>query len=211
MPQMEQGDLPRVAAKAQRVAAALKPYIDQGYEIVALVPSCALMLKFEWPLLLPEDEDVKRLSEATSDISEYVVDIAKKEGLTPGMQAIRGGVSLHLACHARAQNMGAKAAEMLRLIPEADLDVIERCSGHGGSWGVKKENFATAMKVGRPAARQAARDNKAVLSSECPLAALHLQQGVAAAERDEGAKLPETLHPIEIMARAYGLLEGDQE
>jgi glycerol-3-phosphate dehydrogenase subunit C len=210
MPQMEQGDLPRVAGKAQRVAVVLKPYIEQGYAIVALVPSCALMLKFEWPLLLPDDKDVERLAHATFDLSEYVVDIAKKEGLAPGMRAVPGGVSLHLACHARAQNMGAKAAELLRLLPEADIDVIERCSGHGGSWGVKKENFATAMKVGRPAARQAARDNKAVLSSECPLAALHLQQGVAAAERDEGAKPPETLHPIELMARAYGLLEGDQ-
>jgi glycerol-3-phosphate dehydrogenase subunit C len=210
MPQMEQGELPRVAGKAKRVARALKPYIEQGYDIVALVPSCALMLKFEWPLLLPGDEDVKRLSDATFDLTEYVVDIAKKEGLAPGLSAVPGGVSLHLACHARAQNMGAKAAEMLRLLPESDLDVIERCSGHGGSWGVKKENFAVAMKVGRPAARQAARDNKAVLSSECPLAALHLQQGVAAAERDAGAKPPETLHPIELMARAYGLLEGDQ-
>ena len=84
------------------------------------------------------------------------VDIAKKEGLAPGLGSVPGGVSLHLACHARAQNMGAKAAEMLRLLPEANLDVIERCSGHGGSWGVKKENFSTAMKVGRPAARQIA-------------------------------------------------------
>ncbi|HEY3918094.1 MAG TPA: heterodisulfide reductase-related iron-sulfur binding cluster [Stellaceae bacterium] len=209
MPQMEQGELSRVAAKAKNVAVALKPYIDEGYAIVALVPSCALMLKFEWPLLLPEDKDVARLAEATFDLSEYVIDIAKKEGLASGMEPVPGGISLHLACHARAQNMGAKGAELLRLLPEADLDVIERCSGHGGSWGVKKENFAVAMKVGRPAARQAAESHKAVLSSECPLAALHLQQGVAA-RGDNGGAAPETLHPIEIMARAYGLLEGDQ-
>jgi glycerol-3-phosphate dehydrogenase subunit C len=210
MPQMEQGDLSRVAGKAKRVAAALMPYIERGYDIVALVPSCALMVKFEWPLLLPGDKDIERLAKATFDLSEYVVGIAKREGLAPGMAAIPGGVSLHLACHARAQNMGAKAAEMLRLLPDADVDVIERCSGHGGSWGVKKENFAVAMKVGRPAARQAAQSAKAVLSSECPLAALHLEQGVAAAERDDGAKPPETFHPIELMARAYGLLEGGQ-
>jgi len=209
MPQMEQGGLPRVAGKAQRVARALLSYIEQGYDIVALVPSCALMLKFEWPLLLPADKDVERLSQATFDLSEYVVDIAKKEGLAPGMAAVPGGISLHLACHARAQNMGAKGVELLRLVPSADLDVIERCSGHGGSWGVKKENFAIAMKVGRPAARQAAEADKAMLSSECPLAALHLQQGVAA-RADKNGVPPETLHPIEIMARAYGLLEGGQ-
>jgi glycerol-3-phosphate dehydrogenase subunit C len=206
MPQLEQGELSRVAQKAKNVAAALLPFIDQGYAIVALVPSCALMLKFEWPLLLPKDPDVARLSKSTFDLSEYVVDIAKKEGLAPGLKPLPGGVSLHLACHARAQNMGAKAADMLRLLPQPDLDVIERCSGHGGSWGVKKENFAVAMKVGRPAARQVAKEEKAFLSSECPLAALHLQQGVEALEH----KTVETLHPIELMALSYGLSEGDR-
>jgi glycerol-3-phosphate dehydrogenase subunit C len=206
MPQLEQGELPRVADKARKIAAALLPYIERGYDIVALIPSCALMLKFEWPLLLPRDEGIGKLAAATFDLSEYVVDIAKKEGLAPGMRPLPGGVSLHLACHARAQNMGAKAAEMLRLVPKADLDVVERCSGHGGSWGVKKENFAVAMKVGRPAARQAAKDGKAYLASECPLAALHLQQGVAALE----AQSMETRHPIELLAMAYGLTKGDR-
>jgi glycerol-3-phosphate dehydrogenase subunit C len=206
MPQLEQGEVSRVAGKARKVAAALLPYVERGYDIIALIPSCALMVKFEWPLLLPQDEGISKLAKATFDLSEYVVDIAKKEGLAPGMKPVAGGVSLHLACHARAQNMGAKAAEMLRLLPEAALDVVERCSGHGGSWGVKKENFPIAMKVGRPAARQAAKDGKAYLASECPLAALHLQQGVEALE----GKTMEALHPIELMARAYGLGEGDR-
>ncbi len=206
MPQLEQGQLPRVADKARRVAAALLPYVESGYDIVALIPSCALMLKFEWPLLLPKDENVAKLARATFDLSEYVVDIAKKEGLASGMRPLPGGVSLHLACHARAQNMGPKAAEMLRLLPQSELDVVERCSGHGGSWGVKKGNFEVAMKVGRPAARQAAKDGKAFLASECPLAALHLQQGVAALD----GKPMETRHPIELMAMAYGLSEGDR-
>ena len=206
MPQLEQGELSRVAAKAKKVAAALMPFIDRGYDVVALIPSCALMLKFEWPLLLPQDETIAKLARATFDLSEYVVDIAKKNGMAPGMKPLPGGVSLHLACHARAQNMGAKAADMLRLLPQPDLDVVERCSGHGGSWGVKKDNFAVAMKVGRPAARQAGKDGKTYLASECPLAALHLQQGVEALE----AKTMETRHPIELMALAYGLDEGER-
>jgi glycerol-3-phosphate dehydrogenase subunit C len=205
MPQFEQGELGRVAAKARNVAAALLPYVERGYDIVALVPSCALMVKFEWPLLLPRDESVAKLAAASFDLSEYIVDIAKKEGIAPGMSPLPGGVSLHLACHARAQNMGAKAAEMLRLLPQPALDVVERCSGHGGAWGVKKENFGVALKVGRPAARQAAKDDKAFLSSECPLAALHLQQGIEALD---GKTMP-TFHPVELMAMAYGL-DGDR-
>jgi glycerol-3-phosphate dehydrogenase subunit C len=204
MPQLEQGDIGRVAEQARAVSAALLPYIEQGFDVVALVPSCALMLKFEWPLILPEDGAVKRLAQASFDISEYIVDIAKKEGLAPGLGKLPGGVSLHLACHARAQNMGAKAAEMLRLLPEPDLAVIERCSGHGGSWGVLKENFDVALKVGKPVARQAAKNAKAFVASECPLAATHIVQGIEALDGD--AAPPEAAHPVELFARAYGLL-----
>jgi glycerol-3-phosphate dehydrogenase subunit C len=207
MPQLEQGDIARVAETADKVAAALGPYIEQGYDVVALVPSCALMLKFEWPLILPQNAAVKRLAQATFDISEYVVDIAKTTGLAPGLKPLPGGVSLHLACHARAQNVGAKAAEMLRLLPEADLAVIERCSGHGGAWGVRRENFDVALKVGKPVARQAAKNDKAFVASECPLAGVHILQGMAALDGE--TKPPaHAFHPIELFARAYGLIEN---
>jgi glycerol-3-phosphate dehydrogenase subunit C len=204
MPQLEQGDLARVADSARRISATLVPWIDEGYDVVALVPSCALMLKFEWPLILPEDGAIKRLSDATFDVAEYIVDIAKHEGLAPGLQTLDGGVALHIACHARAQNMGQKAAEMMRLIPNADLTVIERCSGHGGSWGILKGNFETALKVGRPVARQASDSSKAYLASECPLAGMHIAQGMDRLDQGTSQARP-TLHPIELLARAYGL------
>jgi glycerol-3-phosphate dehydrogenase subunit C len=203
MPQFERGDVARVAEHAVTVADALLPYVDDGYDVIALVPSCALMLKFEWPLVLPEDARIQRLSEATFDISEYVVDIARREGLAPGLSALPGGIAVHIACHARAQNMGQKAAEMLKLIPDADLAVIERCSGHGGSWGIMKENFPVALKVGRPVARQAINAEKTFIASECPLAGEHIVQGM---ERLDAAKAPEhSWHPIQLFARAYGL------
>jgi glycerol-3-phosphate dehydrogenase subunit C len=202
MPQLERGDLRRVADGARRVSDALLPWIAEGYDVIALVPSCALMLKFEWPLILPDDPQIKQLSEATFDISEYIVDIARREGLAPGLRPIDGSVALHIACHARAQNIGQKATEMLRLIPDADLTVIERCSGHGGSWGVMKENFETAMKIGRPVARQARESGKRHLASECPLAGMHIVQGM---DRLGGEPAAPALHPIELFARAYGL------
>jgi glycerol-3-phosphate dehydrogenase subunit C len=209
MPKLERGDVSAVAESARQVSAALMPWLDKGYDVIALIPSCALMLKFEWPLILPDHADVKRLSDATFDLSEYIVDIARKEGLAPGMRSLDGSVALHIACHARAQNMGQKGAEMLRLIPEADLAVMERCSGHGGTWGVMKKNFEVAMKVGKPVMRQAAKSGKRYLSSECPLAAMHLAQGVASLDGAAPAVEMELVsHPIELMARAYGLLEA---
>lgn len=208
MPQLEQGNIERVAEHARTVSAELGPWIDKGYDIVALVPSCALMLKSEWPLILPQDEGVKKLAQATRDAAEYVVEIARKEGLAEGLKPLPGGVALHLACHARAQNMGPKAAEMLRLIPEADVDVVERCSGHGGSWGIKKENFEVALKVGRPVARKVAQSGKTYLASECPLAQEHIVQGMERRNDDDDNPPRQAQHPIQLFARAYGLEVG---
>ena len=202
MPKLENGDLEGVAAQARLVSEALEPAIDAGRDIIALTPSCALMMKFEWPLLLPGDEGVKRLSAATFDISEYIVDIARREGLAPGLQKLPGGVALHMACHARAQNMGQKAAEMMRLLPEADVAVVERCSGHGGKWGMFTKNFDVGIKVGTPAGRAIAKAEPAHVVSECPLAGLHLRQVM---ESLPAAKVPARVgHPIELFAAAYG-------
>ncbi|MCI0465709.1 MAG: glycerol-3-phosphate dehydrogenase, partial [Beijerinckiaceae bacterium] len=116
MPMLEQGNIEEVAKGAKIVAAAMRPWIERGYAIVALVPSCALMLKFEWPLILPGDPDIALLSKATFDLSEYSVDIARKEGLAPGLAPLgHGAIALHISCHSRAQNMGQKARELLKL------------------------------------------------------------------------------------------------
>jgi len=110
------------------------------------------------------------------------------------------GVTVHLACHARAQNMGPKAAEMLKMIPGTPVDVIERCSGHGGTFGVVKPTHDVAVKVGRPVFRAANTQKRGHIVSDCPLAAQHI-----VSHTDTPAREPE--HPIQIMARAYGLTE----
>jgi glycerol-3-phosphate dehydrogenase subunit C len=203
MPKLENGDIAAVAAQAQNVSRAFAPLIDDGYDVVAVTPSCALMLKFEWPLILPGDPLVRKLADATFDITEYVVDIAKAEGLAPGLAPLDGDIAIHLPCHSRAQNMGAKGAELLRLIPDAKVGVVERCSGHGGKWGIFKENFARARKVGKPAARGLLKANARYMVSECPLAGPHLKQVM---EDEAGAAVPEQVpHPIELFAKAYGL------
>ena len=202
MPQLEAGDIAEVAQRAEQVTKALLPLVDQGHDIVALTASCGLMLKFEWPLILPENEDVKRLSAATRDISEYVLELSRDYGLAEGLSSVDGGITLQHACHARAQNMGAKSAQMLRLIPEVKVDVIERCSGHGGTFGVMKETHNVAVKVGKPTARQVAQKGNETLCSDCPLACKHIGQLVSAEIEGDG---PRQAHPIEIMARAYGL------
>lgn len=201
MPKLENGDLPAVASSAEQVAAHFAPLIDAGYDVVALTPSCALMMKFEWPLILPENEDIKKLSVATRDLSEYVVELNKKHGLI-AVPAMDAKIGIHFACHSRAQNMGPKAMEMLKIIPDAKPAITERCSGHGGKWGIFKQNFDAAVKVGRPAARSVAKDNPDYMVSECPLAGPHIKQVL---ELSGNENIPERIgHPIEILAKAYG-------
>ena len=201
MPFLEQADLPKVVKQAKEVSNELLKWIDKGYEVVTLTASCGLMLKFEWPLLLPNNENIKKLSKHVFDIDEYIVEIANKEGLAPGLSEIDGGVTVHNACHARAQNMGIKARDMLKNIPNIKIDVVERCAGHGGTFGVMKETHDLAIKVGRPTARQIDNKKNKYMASDCPLAGKHLNQ----LSKDTEIKHNEALHPIELMAKSYKL------
>ncbi len=204
MPQLEQGNISAVAESAEATAKDLCEWVERGYDVIALVSSCSLMLKFEWPLIVPNNNWVKQLSAHTFDISEYLVSLAKKEGLVKGMKPIKNGVAVHMACHARAQNMGQKAAELLRLVPDTEISVIERCSGHGGSWGVMKENFKVALKIGKPVYRDVKKLAPGQVVSECPLARDHIMQGLKEVDVDIST-ISEASHPVELIAQAYDL------
>lgn len=201
MPHFEQADPEKVTKQAIKVSKELLKWVDKGYKVITLTASCGLMLKFEWPLLLPKDENIKKLSQNTKDIDEYIVDISKKEGLVEGLNEIDGGVTVHHACHARAQNMGNKARDMLKLIPNIKIDIVERCAGHGGTFGVMKATYEIANKVGQLTAQMNLKKNNRYMVSDCPLAGKHLKQ----LEQDTKIMNDEALHPIELLAKAYKL------
>ena len=201
MPYLEQADLEQVVKQAKKISKELLSYIEKGYKVVTLTASCGLMLKFEWPLLLPEDEGIKFLSKNTYDIDEYIVDISNKEGLKEGLKEIDGGVTVHHACHARAQNMGNKARDMLKLIPNVKIDIVERCAGHGGTFGLMKSTHDIANKVGKTTANTVKRKNNKYMASDCPLAGKHIKQ----LAEDVNIVSDEAIHPIELIAKSYKL------
>ena len=205
MPQLEGGNIEAVAEKATKMAILAKPLIKDGYKIVSIIPSCSLMLKFEWPLILPNNEDIKLLSESTFDVCEYLVDFYKEKKIKSEVISLPkdSGVTVHISCHSRAQNIGHKAVELLKIIPNIKIDVIERCSGHGGSWGVKKDNFSMAIKVGKPVARKVIQNENKYLVSECPLAGVHVEQGVE--KLNKNFSLNTLSHPIELFALANNI------
>ena len=201
MPHLEHGNIEEVAQQARKVSAELIQWIQDGYDIVTLTASCGLMLKSEWALLLPDNEQIATLSKATYDIDEYIVDIARNEGLAGGLHSVSGGVAVHMACHARAQNIGPKAAEMLRLIPDTKVKVIERCSGHGGTFGLLAETHDIAIKIAKPTVKVIKKAEAAHLVSDCPLAAKHLAQQLENISKETTLT---TSYPIILLAKAYG-------
>jgi Fe-S oxidoreductase len=151
------------------------------------------MIKQDYPRFLPTG-DSKLVAENTYDLSEYLVKVHEKGKLDLGFSGKIGKVRYHQPCHLKAQNVGFKAQELMELIPGAEVSRMQCCSGHDGSWSVRKENFEASMKVGKPLFKFLKADD-ACTATDCPLSAVQVQQGTG--------KKP--VHPIVVMARAYGL------
>ena len=198
MPKLELGDLEAVAKLKEVNVPRLAKLAREGYAILTAIPSCTLMFKQELPLMFPDDADVLAVQAAMFDPFEYFV-MRNKDGLlkTDFKHAL-GKVSYHIPCHSRVQNVGQKTREMLSLVPGTELNTVERCSGHDGTWGVKTKFFAQSMKIGRPVFRQMAATDPDYLSSDCPIAGRHIQQGI-------GESRARKEHPLALLRIAYGL------
>ena len=205
MPKLELGDLESVAALKEKNIPALAKLARAGYAILAPIPSCALMFKQELPMMYPDDPDVKAVQDAIFDPFEYFVLRAKDGLLKTDFGTQLGKVSYHIACHLRVQNVGQKTRELLQMIPGTNVNTIERCSGHAGTWGVKKEFHEIAMKIGKPVFRQMAEHPGGEpdwIASDCQLAGHHIEQGMAESGRSVDGKLA---HPLTLLRMAYGL------
>jgi glycerol-3-phosphate dehydrogenase subunit C len=198
MPKLEIGDLDGVARLKQVNVPVLAALAREGYAILTPVPSCTLMYKSELPLLFPDDPETKLVSEAMFDPFEYFV-LRHKDGLLKtDFKRPLGKLSYHIPCHSRVQNMGQKTREALQLVPGTQVRTVERCSGHDGTWGVKTEYFASSMKIGRPVFRAMAEGEPDYISSDCPIAARQIEQGM-------GETAPKKAHPLSLLRMAYGI------
>lgn len=197
MPKMELGDLEAVAKAKDANIPVLSKLVDEGWDIIAPVPSCALMFKQELPLLFPEDADVQKVSEAIFDPFEYLVQRHKAGKLNTDFKTPLGKVAYHAACHQRVQNVGAKTREVLELIPETSIETIERCSGHDGTYAVKKEFYDISMKIVRPVVNRVKKAAADHYGSDCPVAAHHIEHGMADGSQTE--------HPISLLRKAYAI------
>jgi len=197
MPKLELGDLQAVAdAKAVNIPVLAK-LVDQGYDLVAPVPSCTLMFKQELPLMYPDDPDVAKVRDAFFDPFEYLM-LRHKEGkLKTDFKTSLGKVAWHVPCHQRVQNIGPKTREVLSLVPDTEIETIERCSGHDGTYAVKKEFHEISMKICRPVTTRVEKGNPDHYTSDCPMAGHQIENGLTEAKEPE--------HPLTLLRIAYGL------
>ena len=205
MPKLELGDLDAVAKSKDANIPVLAKYAQEGYAILSAVPSCTLMFKQELPLMFPDDADTQAVKVAMWDPFEYFM-ARKRDGLLKlEFPKPLGNISYQIPCHGRVQNIGRKTEEMLKLIPETALNTIERCSGHAGTYGVKKQHHQMAMKIGKPVVKAMAtmKDGSApdFISSDCPLGGHHIAQGFEV----NGVVVPTLAHPLTLVRTAYGL------
>jgi Fe-S oxidoreductase len=206
MPKLEIGDLDAVERLKNINVPQLVRLAREGYAILSAIPSCTLMFKQELPLLFPEDADVKLVSDAMWDPFEYLVARNKDGLLKRDFRRPLGTVSYHIPCHGRVQNIGRKTEELLKLLPETMVNTVERCSGHSGLWGTRKEFHAMAMKIGKPVFKALAAAKPDYISSDCQLAGHHLEQGIEQfAQEALDGKRPTLAHPITLVRIAYGL------
>jgi glycerol-3-phosphate dehydrogenase subunit C len=197
MPKLELGDLESVARFKEDNIPQLLGLVDAGYDIVAPIPSCVLMFKQELPLMFAGDAPVQRVAEHMFDPFEYLMLRHKAGLLRTDFKARLGKVSYHVPCHLRVQNIGLKTRDVLRLVPETTVEVIERCSGHNGTYGIKSRFRDASMKIGGPVFQRIANAGADYYSSDCPMAGHQIESGLTR----PGAPA----HPLKLLRIAYGI------
>jgi glycerol-3-phosphate dehydrogenase subunit C len=197
MPKLELGDLDAVKKARDVNIPELLKLVDDGWDIVAPVPSCVLMFKQELPLMFPDDADVARVRDAVYDPFEYLMLRHRHGKLKTDFRQPLGKIAYHVACHLRVQNIGMKTRDLLQLVPDTEVEPIERCSGHDGTYAVKSEFHETAMKLCRPVVNRVVRAEADWYSSDCPMAGHQIENGL------ENNTVP--VHPLTLLRKAYGV------
>ena len=197
MPKLELGDLETVERHKNANIPALLELAERGLRITAPIPSCVLMFRQELPLMFPEDDAVARVRAAMVDPFEFLMARHRAGKLDTTFAKPLGRIAYHVPCHQRVQNIGLKTKDMLELVPDTEVLVIERCSGHDGTYAVKKENYAFAQKICRPVVKRIADGQVDHYISDCPMAGELIEHGVGDESHASSA--------FTLLRQAYGI------
>jgi glycerol-3-phosphate dehydrogenase subunit C len=196
MPWLDAGDADKFREAAQRNVAALLPAVEAGRSIVVPQPTCAYTIKDEYPAFLGT-ESVRRVGAATFDASEFLMNAHKSEPLDTNFPGrTYESIVWHAACHYRAQQIGPRSSQLMQLTG-ANVQMVERCSAIDGTWGLRAENMEMARRVAKPLMEKVRDSDAQLVAGDCQLANVAIEDG--------SGKRP--VHPLQVLARAYGLEE----
>jgi glycerol-3-phosphate dehydrogenase subunit C len=196
MPAWETGDIEGLRSQAEHNLQILMPFVEAGAKVIAINPTCAMMMRREYPELLPERlrPDAQRLAALVRDPSEYLWEIRNEPRFNTDFRSTPGGpVAYHAPCHLRAQAVGFKGRDLLRKIPGVQPKTVMECCGHDGTHAMKVEGFEASARAGRRAFEGMKDAGAEVWATDCPLAALQFEQ--------HAGRKP--MHPMSVLARAY--------
>lgn len=198
-PWLHSGEVEQFRKVAKKNVTALLAQARQGRPIIVAQPTCAYVIKRDYPIYLKSAE-AEAVAKASYDAAEYLMMIHKKLG---GLDTEFGGnvpesVTYHAPCHLQAQNVGFKSRDLLKLTG-TKVNVVTKCSGIDGMWGYRKQNYDLSRKVASGLVKAIDKTDGQVLSGDCHLANTAITQET---ER-------ETFHPIQIIARAYDMGSED--
>jgi Fe-S oxidoreductase len=200
MPYLDGGDIESALENVGFNLKHLNDAVKQGCDIVVPGPTCSYMLKQEYPTL-SRSERAQAVSQRSYDICEYLMRLHEQGKLDTTFVQGQGTIAYQLPCHLRAQNIGYKSRDLMQLIPNTQVRMIQRCSAYDGTWGAKKEYYQLSLKWAEPLFKEINEAEADLVVSDCPLAGLQITKGTE----------QRPLHPIQVLARAYGLEEPDQE
>jgi Fe-S oxidoreductase len=192
MPAWHNGAMDEAIAAARSNVTELVRHVRAERTIIATNPTCSQMIRIEYPRLLGSD-DARQVAARTMDPMEFLASLAARGKLKKDFKTGAGRLSYHMPCHLRAQNVGYKTRDVLALLPDTTVKVVEECSGHDGTWAMKEANFEQSLKYGSRAFREMAEGEPAATCSDCPLAAIQIEQG--------NGRRP--LNPMQILAKSY--------
>jgi FAD/FMN-containing dehydrogenase/Fe-S oxidoreductase len=196
MAMIAMGAVERARALAAKNVAVLADAVRQGYHIVATEPAAALCLAHEYPNLL-DDEEARLVAANSSEACAYVWRMHLEKRLKLDLRRIDATVAYHQPCHSKALRVGTPAEHLLRLIPGLNVVAEEHgCSGMAGTFGLSRKNYRTSLRAGWDLISWLRQGKMHAGVTECSACKMQMEQGTTRP----------TIHPLKLLAHAYGRL-----
>lgn len=196
MPELGTANIDKVTANVDRNIARLLPWVEKGYKIIGMSPSCSMMLRLEYENYATDKAAAQQLQAAILDPCEYLMKLHREKKIALDfINSVSEKITYHVPCHLRVQNIGFNSRDLMKMIPGVKVNMIQQCSGHDGSWSAKQEYYQISLDVGKKLFKGVEKEQPSTVASDCSLAHLHIEEGTG----------EHALHPIEIVYRALGM------